>query len=98
MLSRGSGTLLESRNTVRHDCKTNQEEVNELEGASEGGNVNRAALLSEAHLCVEVQLSGFDGGVAVEESGDQVVVPGAKQLLEFQQDVLVSGKNLKDRF
>lgn len=102
MLSRGSGTLLESRNTVRHDCKTDQKDVEETEGASERAEVKEAngaaAARARPHLCVEVQLSGFDRRVAVEESGHQVVVPGAQQLLEFQQDVLVAGEDLESRF
>lgn len=51
MLSRGSGTLLESRNMVRHDCKTNHKEVEELEGASEGGNENGAAAVRVRRTC-----------------------------------------------
>lgn len=51
--------------------------------------------VSEAHLCVEMQFSGFDRWVAVEQSSYQVVVPGAEQFLEVQQDVLIPGKNLK---
>lgn len=91
MLSRGSGRFLESKNTVRHDWKTNHEEVEELSGAVSGRSERSRSSVSEAHLRVEMQFSGFDWRVAVEQASYQVVVPGAEQFLEFQQDVLIPG-------
>lgn len=91
MLSRGSGRLLESKNTVRHDWKTNHEEVEELSGAVSGRSERSRSSVCEAHLRVEMQFSGFDWRVAVEQASYQVVVPGAEQFLEFQQDVLIPG-------
>lgn len=46
--------------------------------------------MSWLYMGVEMQLGGFDGGVAIEEPCDQEVVPGAHKFFMFQQSVFIS--------